>query len=58
MYKEGNICMAVIEACLEQNIPVLTLHDSFVCNSKDAVFLEQIIKSRFYSLVGVNCQID
>lgn len=58
MYKEGNICMAVIEACLEQNIPILTLHDSFICNLKDAVFLEQIIKSKFYSLVGVNCQID
>ena len=58
MHKEGNICMAVIEACLEQNIPVLTLHDSFVCNSKDAVFLEEIIKSRFYSIVGVKCQID
>ena len=24
MYREGHICMAIIEACLEQNIPVFT----------------------------------
>ena len=55
MCKEGNICMAVIEACLEQNIPVLTLHDSFICKQRDKDLVEQIVKSAFEREVLASC---
>ena len=58
MYKEGNICMAVIEACLEQNIPVLTLHDSFICKQTDKDGVEQIVKSAFEKEVMVSCVVE
>lgn len=58
MYKEGNICMAVIEACLEQNIPVLTLHDSFVCSFRHKEILSEIIHIAFICEVGASCLVD
>jgi len=58
MYKEGNICMAVIEACLEQNIPLLTLHDSFICKQTNRDVVEQIVKSAFEKEVLVSCEVE
>ncbi len=58
MYKEGNICIAVIKASLEQNIPVLTLHDSFICKRRDKDVVEQIVKSAFEKEVMVSCVVE
>ena len=58
MYKEGNICIAVIKASLEQNMPVLTLHDSFICKQRDKDVVEQIVKSAFEKEVMVSCVVE
>ena len=31
MNKEGNICMAIAEWGVRERMPILTLHDSFIC---------------------------
>ena len=58
MYKEGNICMAVIQACLEQNIPVLTLHDSFLVPLGYEVQIRKIIENAFRSEIRAACIIE
>jgi len=58
MYKEGNICMAVIDACLTEEVPVLTLHDSFICRAKDERFVKQIINRVFSNEVSATCVIE
>ena len=58
MYKEGNICMAIIEACLEQNIPVLTLHDSFICPTEYSDELRLIISEAFRDEVNARCIVE
>ena len=58
MYKEGNICMSVIEACVNRQIPVLTLHDSFICKQRDKDVVEQIVKSAFEKEVMVSCVVE
>lgn len=58
MYKEGNICMSVIESCLKQELPVLSLHDSFICQQKHERAVSEIIKFSFQAEVNANCIID
>ena len=55
MYQEGNICMFVIRSCLEQNIPVLTLHDSFICQAKNEKFVKNKIETAFENVAGASC---
>ena len=50
--------MLVIQASLEQNIPVLTLHDSFICKQRDKDVVEQIVKSAFEKEVMVSCVVE
>ena len=52
-----------ISACgyrslFEQNIPVLTLHDSFICKQTDKDGVEQIVKSAFEKEVMVSCVVE
>ncbi|EHI49355.1 hypothetical protein HIMB100_00006120 [SAR116 cluster alpha proteobacterium HIMB100] len=58
MYKEGNICMSVIEACVHHQIPVLTLHDSFICRKEDEPVVLKQIELAFSKEVGVKCLVN
>ena len=57
MNKEGNICMAIAEWGVRERMPILTLHDSFIClaNSKARV-MDQIGKL-FSHVVDSSCVI-
>ena len=57
MNKEGNICMAIAEWGVRERMPILTLHDSFIClaNSKARV-MDQIGKL-FSQVVNTSCVI-
>lgn len=57
MYQEGNICMIVIQSCVEQSIPVLTLHDSFIAPEHCEKTLRAIISTAFETVVGVSCHL-
>ena len=50
--------MAVTEACLRKNIPLLTLHDSFICPARYASELDGIIKDAFQKEVGAVCIVE
>ena len=58
MFKEGNICMTLIEQCLNSRIPLLTLHDSFICPARYASELDGMIKDAFQKEVGAVCIVD
>ena len=36
MNKEGNICMAMAEWAVREQVPVLTIHDGFICPASTA----------------------
>ena len=55
MNKEGNICMAIAEWAVREQVPVLTLHDSFICPASNAHELEQVIAIYFDEIVGARC---
>jgi hypothetical protein len=55
MNKEGNICMAIAEWGVEEQLPVLTIHDGFICGVQTACRLEQMVSSSFIQETNVNC---
>ena len=55
MNKEGNICMAIAEWAVREQVPVLTIHDSFICPTSNAYELEQVIGVHFGKMVGARC---
>ena len=55
MNKEGNICMAVAELVVREQVPVLTIHDSFICPASNAHELEKVIAVYFDEIVGARC---
>ena len=55
MNKEGNICMAIAEWAVREQVPVLTIHDSFICPASNAHELEQVIGLYFGEMVGARC---
>ena len=57
MRNEGDICLYVIEKCLEADIPVLTLHDSFICPIRHKEFVVDLVREAFLEVVGVSCVI-
>ncbi len=42
-FKDSRICEAIIRACLDRNIVVLTVHDSFIVEGHHADFLEALM---------------
>ena len=58
MYKEGNICMAIIKNSLDSGVPILTLHDSFICPESYASTLDGFIKDAFQREVGATCVVE
>ena len=55
MDKEGNICIAIVDWATRERVPVLTIHDSFICPASNAHELEQIIGVHFGGIVGARC---
>ena len=55
MHKEGNICMAIADWAVREQVPVLTIHNSFICPASNAYELEQIIGVHFGGIVGARC---
>ena len=55
MNKEGSICMAIAEWAVRERVPVLTIHDSFICPESNAYELEQVIGVNFDEIVGARC---
>ena len=47
MNKEGNICMAVAEWAVDKKVPVLTIHDGFVCPTSSQSLVEKKIVEEF-----------
>ena len=58
MNKEGNICMVIIRNSLESGVPILTLHDSFICPESYASTLDRLIKDAFQREVGATCVVE
>ena len=55
MNKEGGICMAVSEWAVKERVPVMTIHDSFLCPSNHRQELECVIGNAFRFEVLANC---
>ena len=55
MNKEGNICMAITEWALKKDMPILTIHDSFICASQYKQNLEKITRLCFSEATGAAC---
>lgn len=55
MRQEGDIALIVIGECLQHNVPVLTLHDSYIAPTQHRALLTGLIKAAFKKVVGVNC---
>ena len=55
MNKEGNICMAIAEWGVREHVPVLTIHDSFICPTSTVHKLDKVIGVHFGEMVGARC---
>ena len=55
MRQEGEIALIVIERCLKADVPVLTLHDSYIMPEQYAAFVTDVVETAFRKVVGVNC---
>ncbi len=58
MNKEGNICMAIAEWGVEEQLPVLTIHDSFICPADSKVRVMDQIGKLFSQVVHSSCVIQ
>ncbi len=57
MNKEGNICMAIVEWGVQEQLPVLTIHDSFICPAVGTARVIDQIGKLFSQLVDSSCVI-
>ena len=55
---EGSICMAAIEWGMKADIPILTIHDSFICPQSHADQMRKEIIRQFEEKVGVVCMVE
>jgi hypothetical protein len=55
MKMEGDICSQVIQKCMDLDIPVLTIHDSFICPEQQKETVSKLINEAFTDVVGVSC---
>ena len=58
MNKEGNICMAIAEWAVREQVPVLTIHDSFICQSNLKEMLANEVGRAFCKISKVPCVIE
>ena len=55
MNTEGNICMAIAEWALKKDMPILTIHDSFICATQNKQNLEKTTRLCFSEATGAAC---
>ena len=55
MKAEGDICSQVMKQCMNLDIPVLTLHDSFICPEQHKETVSKLVYEAFVDVVGVSC---
>ena len=58
MNKEGNICMAIAEWAVRERVPVLTIHDGFICPLTASDTIKGALSDYFLALVGVQCRLS
>ena len=55
MKAEGEICSKVMKQCMDLDIPVLTIHDSFICPEQHTENVSKLVYEAFVDVVGVSC---
>ena len=55
MNKEGNICMALADWAIRKPVPVLTIHDNFICPTSTVHKLDKVIGVHFGEMFGGRC---
>ena len=58
MNKEGNICMAMVEWAAKEQIPLLTIHDGFICQPSTRRLVSVQIRLKFHCFVGAECELE
>ena len=58
MKMEGDICSQVIQKCMNMDIPVLTIHDSFTCPEQHKETVSKLVHDAFTDIVGVSCVVE
>ncbi len=57
MHKEGNICMAIAEWAVREQVPVLTIHDGFICGIQNRQSLQNEVIVSFEREADAACSI-
>jgi len=55
---EGDICSQVMQKCMDLDIPVLTIHDSFTCPEQHKETVSKLVHEAFTDIVGVSCVVE
>ena len=55
MKMEGDICSQVMQRCIDLDIPVLTINDSFICPEQHRETASKLVYEAFVDVVGVSC---
>ena len=58
MKMEGDICSQVMQQCMDLDIPVLTIHDSFICTEQHKETVSELVYEAFSDTVGVSCVVE
>ena len=58
MKMEGDICSQVMQRCIDLDIPVLTIHDSFICPEQHRETVSKLVYEAFVDVVGVSCVVE
>jgi hypothetical protein len=58
MKMEGDICSQVMLKCMDLDIPVLTIHDSFICAGQHKETVSKLAYEAFADVVGVSCVVE
>lgn len=58
MKMEGDICSQVMQKCMDLDIPVLTIHDSFICSEQHKETVSKLVYEAFTDVVGVSCVVE
>lgn len=53
-YLDGQLADNIVSKCVDMNIPVLPIHDSFITSTEHALKLESIIEEQYRALTGFN----
>ena len=55
---DSKIMQLIINQCVANNIPVLPVHDSVVCQARDAEYVQAIMYKAFRDITGFVCPVE